>query len=369
MAESNLWDRIGRSLRLYSAPLRFSLRFALAALLAYVAAGLLNFPLHGLWAVLTAVMVTQMSIGASVRATAEYVVGTFGGVVYASALALLIPHQSPIVLGGLLALTMAPLAFASALSPSFRVAPFTGALVLLIAGEFGEGPIETAMLRVVEVILGGAIAVTVSLLVLPERAHELGREVAARLLNQLARLLPRLLTGFTQQLDVEESRRHQNEIGQTIAGLQAHAASSKSERLLSLIQRPEPDPDLLMRNLLRLRHDLVIVGRAAVSPLPAAIAERLGPFIEQVAASAGNYLNESATALVLRRPAPSLSPYKSALEAYTAEIAALRREGAMQSLSIADVERTFALSFTLEQMERSFSDLAHTVDAFSHRKH
>jgi uncharacterized membrane protein YccC len=368
MAEANLWDRIVRCFRLYAAPLRFSLRFALAASLAYAVAGLLNFPLHGLWAVLTAVMVTQMSVGASVRATAEYVVGTFGGVVYASALALLIPHHSPIALGGLLALTMAPLAFASALSPRFRVAPFTGALVLLIAGEFGEGPVETAMLRVVEVILGGAIAVTVSLLVLPERAHELEREVAARLLDQLGHLLPRLLAGFTQQLDVEESRRLQNEIGQTVAGLQAHAASSKSERLLSLVQRPEPDPDMLMGNLLRLRHDLVIIGRAALAPLPAAVAVRLGPFIDQVAASAGNYLDESATALALRRSAPSLAPYQSALEAYTAEMIALRSEGVMQSLSIGDVERTFALSFALEQMERSFSDLAHTVEAFSRRK-
>ena len=57
MAEANLWDRIVRCFRLYAAPLRFSLRFALAASLAYAAAGLLNFPLHGLWAVLTAVMV------------------------------------------------------------------------------------------------------------------------------------------------------------------------------------------------------------------------------------------------------------------------------------------------------------------------
>ncbi len=49
-----------------------------------------------------------------------------------------------------------------------------------------------------------------------------------------------------------------------------------------------------------------------MSPLPAAIAVRLGLFIDQIAASAGNYLDESATALALRCSAPSLAPYQSA---------------------------------------------------------
>ena len=86
---------------------------------------------------------------------------------------------------------MAPLAFAAALNPIFRVAPFTGALVLLISGQLGEGPIEAALYRLLEVILGGAIVVS---LVLPERAHGLGLEAAARILDQLARAL---LTGVT----------------------------------------------------------------------------------------------------------------------------------------------------------------------------
>ena len=88
---------------------------------------------------------------------------------------------------------MAPLAFAAALNLIFRVAPFTGALVLLISGQLGEGPIEAALYRLLEVILGGAIGVMVSL-VLPERAHGLGLEAAARILDQLARAL---LTGVT----------------------------------------------------------------------------------------------------------------------------------------------------------------------------
>ena len=64
----------------------------------------MTIPLHGLWVVLTAVVVTQMSTGGSLRATVEYIIGTFGGAVYAAITGLLIPHTTAIAqLGGGLA--------------------------------------------------------------------------------------------------------------------------------------------------------------------------------------------------------------------------------------------------------------------------
>ena len=44
-----------------------------------------------LWSVLTAVIVTQSSVGRSVKATIDYLVGTLGGAIYAGAVAALIP--------------------------------------------------------------------------------------------------------------------------------------------------------------------------------------------------------------------------------------------------------------------------------------
>jgi hypothetical protein len=43
----------------------------MSALLAFTFAQLPSVPLHELWAVLTAVVVTQMSIGGSLKATAD----------------------------------------------------------------------------------------------------------------------------------------------------------------------------------------------------------------------------------------------------------------------------------------------------------
>ena len=125
---------------------RFCFRVTISALLAFTLAQFLSIPLHGLWAVLTAVVVSQMSIGGSLKATADYVIGTIGGAVYASAVAALVPHSTAVAVAGVLVLAIAPLAYAAALNPSFRVAPFTAVLVLMISSQLGEGPIEFGIL-------------------------------------------------------------------------------------------------------------------------------------------------------------------------------------------------------------------------------
>src|ERR1700722_11698997 len=94
--------------------LRFSLRAIISATIAFSITQFVQVPLHGLWAVLTAVVVLQTSAGASIRATVEYVLGTFVGAVYASILSVLIPHTTPLATGGVLALAIGPLAYAAA---------------------------------------------------------------------------------------------------------------------------------------------------------------------------------------------------------------------------------------------------------------
>ena len=76
----------------YRAQLRFCLRMTVAAVLAFALAQVWNLPLHGLWAVLTAVVLTQISVGGSLHATTEYVMGTIAGAIYAAGVGVLVPH-------------------------------------------------------------------------------------------------------------------------------------------------------------------------------------------------------------------------------------------------------------------------------------
>ena len=179
----NLWRPIHDQLRAYRAQIRFCLRMTVAGLLALAVVEPFPFPLHGLWTVLTAVVVTQASVGGSLRATIEYMTGTLGGTIYSAALGVLIPHTTAAGQALVLAFAIAPLALAAAINPSFRVAPFSAVLVLLIGGELGVSPMASAVTRVSEVALGGVVAIAVSMFVFPERAHRLGLEAAARILR------------------------------------------------------------------------------------------------------------------------------------------------------------------------------------------
>jgi uncharacterized membrane protein YccC len=355
-----LWKEVRGQVRAYRAQLRFCVRVTVAGLSAFAIARGLGFPLHGLWAVLTAVVVTQVSVGASLRATIEYIVGTLGGAVYAAAIGLLIPHATTTAQAVVLVLAVAPMALASAIHPSFRVAPFSAVIVLLVGGELGENPIESAVVRVAEVALGGAVAMGVSVLVFPERAHGLGLEAAARILDRMAYLLPKLLAGFIGNLDMAEIRDLQDDLGGSVTAFQALAVEAKRERFVPLARHPDPAP--LSRTLLRLRHDLVILGRAAAAPLPDSFAQRLGPLLTRVGAEASEFLRGSATALAQRRHPPALEPVQALVNAHDAEVATLRRDGLTLALSTIEVERLFALCFALEQFVQNFADLARCVE-------
>ena len=64
---ATFWGRLLAKVRDHGAPLRLCLRVTVAALASFVLAQFLTVPLAGLWAVLTAVVVTQMSVGGSLQ--------------------------------------------------------------------------------------------------------------------------------------------------------------------------------------------------------------------------------------------------------------------------------------------------------------
>jgi uncharacterized membrane protein YccC len=338
--------------------LAFSLRVTVAAVLSLVLSLLLNVPLP-LWTVLTAVILTQANFGRSVKTTIDYLIGTLGGAVYAGAVATLVPHSNEIALAGVLALAVAPLALLGALNPAFGAATFTGVLVLLIPGFAHVGPVESAIYRVLEVAIGAIAALAVSLVVLPTRAHSLAIENAAQVLDLMARSLRELLPAFMKPLDVSAIGRIQDSIGQAYARLDAIAADARHERIGFLTTEPDQGP--LLRTLLRLRHDLVMIGRAVAEPFPQSFQAHLGTSITHVAGTAADYLAQSGDALTARREAPPLEAAGTALDGYAEAFAAVRRQGLTQGLPVDTAERIFTLGFTLEQMHNDFRDLNRCV--------
>ncbi len=354
---ARFWTGLRAVVRRRRAQLALSIRVTVAALTALALAQLLHLPLP-LWAVLTAVIVTQMSVGRSLKATIDYLIGTLGGAIYGGAIGVFIPHSSEIALLGVLALAVAPLTFIAAINPRFSVAPITAIIVLLLPSITHTSPIASALDRILEVALGGVTGLAVSFVLLPSSALRQVAEAAARALDRMARALNELLAGLTKGLDVDALHRIQDGIGQALVRLDIVGAEAERERTARIAVGADTGP--LLRTLLRLRHDLVMIGRAASSPLPETIGMRLEPSLARAGAALADYLGASATALRGRHP-PLLTAVESALDAYAVETAALRREGLTQNIPGDAAERLYALGFAFEQMRNNLKDLERCV--------
>ena len=351
-------------IRARRAQLALAIRVTVAAVGAYAIASALHLALP-LWAVLTSLIVTQMSVGRSLKATRDYMLGTIGGAIYGGAIAVLIPHSGEGALLALLVLAVAPLAFIAAINPSLSAATVTAVIVLLVPTMSHVDPLASAVDRVFEVMVGAVTGLLASFFVLPSRAQSQIRVNAARLLELIAAALSELLAGLTRGRDNDALHKVQDGIGTALVGLNATGAEAERERAAHLSSGPDTGP--LLRTVLRLRHDVVIIGRASVVSLPFELQMRLAAPLAKVSEAIVLYLRSMAEALRTGVGAPAIWPVQAALQAYAAEVAAMRSEGLIRGLPGDAAERFFALGFSLEQMRQNLKDLERCVADWSEK--
>jgi uncharacterized membrane protein YccC len=356
------FKRIGAWLVSRRVELGLGVRVTVAAMSALVIALACGLKLP-LWAVLTSLIVTQMSVGRSLKATRDYLIGTLGGALYGGAIAVLVPHHGEGALLAVLVMAVAPLAFIAAINPSLNVATVTAIIVLLLPAMNNGNPLDAAIDRVLEVAVGALTGLAVSFLVLPSRAHSQIRRSGARVLELLAAALAELLSGLTRGRDNDALHTLQDGIGTAIAALNALGAEAQRERAAKLSSGPDTGP--LLRTILRLRHDIVIIGRASVVPLPVELQIRLAAPLAAVSAAICEYLRNMADALRNGRGAAAIWPVQTALEGYAAAIASVRSDGLTRGVAGDVVERFYALGFSLEQLRQNLRDLERCVADWS----
>ena len=354
--------RVAGRLRSRRTQLALAVRVTVAAVAAYAIATAFHLVLP-LWAVLTALIVTQMSVGRSLKATADYLLGTVGGAVYGGAIAVLIPHSGEAALLALLVLTVAPLAFIGSLNPTLTAATVTGVIVLLVPEMSHTSPLNSVIDRLIEVTVGAATGLAASFLVLPSRAHRQIRANAARLLELLATAFDALLVGLTNGLDNDALHRIQDGIGAAVTSLHATGAEAERERAARLSSGPDTGP--LLRTILRLRHDVVMIGRECQVALPANVQARLDPPLTGVREAIAGHLRATAAALRSCASPPVIDPVQFALQGYAEEVASVRRDGLIRGLPGDVAERFFALGVSLEQMRQNLVDLDRCVAEWS----
>lgn len=342
--------------------LRLAVRVTSAALLAFGLARLLGFP-HGYWAVITAIIVMQTSVGGSLKAAVDRLLGTLAGALYGAAIAIAVPHATTAWLGAAMAIAIAPLALLAAIRPAFKAAPITAFIVLVPMTGQAAPPLNYALDRILEIAIGSVVGVAVALLILPARAHHVLAQVAARAADLNGDLMVALLKGVAGEAGRPALREQHAAIRKALVAAEGAAEEALRERKSHLTEAPDPEP--LVRTLYRLRHDLVMVGRATAKPLPAILAKRLEPRLLAVRDAAGALLHGMAGALRARQAAPGLEPLEGALRDYALEMDALWKDPVIQGLAAEEAGRIFALRFALEQMSQDCRDLANRIGDFA----
>lgn len=339
--------------RRHVAEMRHALRVVIAVVLAFAVVKLFGLP-QGWWAVITALLVVQTSVGGSLKAALDRLWGTLAGAVYGALVAIAIPHAGDIGLALAIALAILPLAFLAAVNAVFRVAPVTALIVMLPIYGPASDPLISAVDRVLEIIIGNIVALAVTLVFLPTRAHGQLREAAACVAGLNADLMERLVEGLTRDQGRQSVPPLQAKIRAAIKQAETAAEEAARERRMRVSDDPDPEP--VVRTLYRLRHDLVIVGRTAAKPLPAAILAELGPSLATVHQDASALLRGISASLIARTKAPPIDAYQASTRAFAQAVE--RLTDAPQRPPREEAARLFTLRFALEQLGDDMRDLA-----------
>lgn len=354
-------DSISKIFSVYKPHLRLTVRITIGALISYWAMQYFGMQ-QGYWMVFTAILVTQTSVGGSVKAAVERMLGTFAGAAWGALICTFAPHEDPVLFSGWIVLALAPTSIFAGVYPSFRIAPITVAIMLFGNAVSKMSPVLYAEHRVFDIGIGCIIGLVVSLTVFPSRAHRALATAAAEVLGSYADLVTRLLEVAASQLDYMAIDTAQGKIRGALNKVETVGDEAKRERTHKLTNEPDPDP--LLRMLRRIRNDLIMLGRAVVLPLPKPAVDVLAPPLTEVSKATVAMLQAAAESLIADKNLAVPENFESAFSTFAGAIANMHRQHALSELPDADAGRVFTLSFALEQLRLNLKDLAARVDDF-----
>jgi uncharacterized membrane protein YccC len=328
-------------------------RVAVAATAAYSAYVLLGLP-QGYWAVFSAVIVVQSSIGATLTLSIERMMGTITGAVIGGLAVWLHPH-TPLGLGLGIALSVAIASFAAAARADLKVAPITAVIMLISPSGQAMGPLETAVLRVVEIGVGSLIGVLATLLIFPARAHLAATARIRAVMGDIATMTEACaarLRGEAADVFANAAR-----IRAGLAAVEAALADAGRERSTRLGGRQLPHA--IGRTLWRLRNDAVVLARITDGGLPGPVV-RVAPAAEALLRAEAAFLRLCADRLNDGRI--ERAGLAAAYGAFQASVEAVRRERLTSDLTVEAVSPLFGAVFATESLYRNLGDLADRIE-------
>jgi uncharacterized membrane protein YccC len=252
-----------------SSSLKQGIKTGLAGTITYAIYAIWHLP-EGYWAVFTALVVTQVTLGAAWRAALYRTIGSTSGAVAAMLLITILGPGSLRV--GIALLVLATLfGYLTVLHPSFSAAGFTAAIVLVIGGIEGS-PIHVGWLRVLYTLLGSFVAFAVGALIWPVHAREALRHKIANILDGAGALYRAVTAAAFEGTDNEQQvRRLDHQLHDLRRGITQQMDEARSELSFSRFnhgayQRVVEMADQLRRRLSAMAEDSSLFVHAQLPP-------------------------------------------------------------------------------------------------------
>lgn len=327
-------------------------RMTAAGLGAYALVHLLGLS-GGLWAMITAIVVTQSSVGGSLKFALDQAIGSMVGAIYATAVVLLISPVGHVESVIAFVVALAPLAFLSALYPGYRAAPTTGMIMLLAGTGLGLGPVDLATGRVMEVALGCLVGVVISVLIVPAHASRSVVEATAKVADLMALQLRAIAARpDSPQRDLGAIARRVRETMLQLERLVVEAARERRALLTSI-----PDVEPLLRTTSRLRLDVNMLRRAAREAEDDLVDDQLLKAFHRAMLIGAQRLERIGAAASGAEEPQSGNELQDAVRQYRHALEAMRESGATRPLSTSALTRLFGINFALDQFRRNLADL------------
>ena len=261
---------------------RLALRATVAAFLAYLLAEWLDLP-KGYWAVLSAILVVQSSLGASLAIAIDRCLGTLAGGVIGVGFAILAGPSFSLTLGFLVLGTFLA-AMLAARSASYKLAPVTVCVVML-ADPSHVNPWISGLERILEISLGGAVGLACALLVLPSKAREYLYPHVADVLDGCAELIDLGARGLVEgTLDPSALDATNTRVRIALRAADTRAGEAKRERIGFFFSQSR-DMTPLVRGGRRLWHTVIMLLRGSAHPMDKELGRDVGPALTAAAAA------------------------------------------------------------------------------------
>lgn len=353
--------KYGASIKANAENLRQTVRVIVGTAAAFAAYKTLG--LHeGYWAVFTVLIVMQASIGGTLGAATDRLLGTLLGAVLGGIGAAL-GRTDTVELGLVLVTVTGIAALVASIRPRLRIAPVTAAIMLLSAPQ-GASVQMFVRDRIIEIGLGGLIGVLAAMFILPARSHGVVIARTLAVLSHIERMLHAQADALTAGLALPSSPEHAA-LRHALAAVELAMKDADRERASRLADHGIPAS--VPRTLWRIRNDLVLSGRALDEPLPpAAVAALATPSAAMLTAHA-ELAKWCSDALRTRRKVDR-GNVESCYRSFGTALDLFRRSDAAATLDFEASGRVFGLAFAAGRLHRDLIDLADRVDEIAPTK-